>query len=275
MEDAPDLTGRTVGVTADRRGEDQAVLFGRMGAEVVLGPTIATVRIPDPDLLRRRTAEVAADPPDYVIANTGMGMRSWMAAAGEWGLEADLRAALAASRLAARGPKAAGALSSAGLSAWWRSPSEQLGDLVEHLRVEGLEGKRVAFQLHGDDGAEFVGRLEAAGAEVVTIPVYVWQLPADPGPALGLIERTCRGEVDALTFTAGPQIRAMFQLAATAGAERDLLAALDGGRTVVGCIGPVCAAVAAEMGLGHVVVPDHWRLGSLVKCVATAVRAGS
>ncbi len=198
-----------------------------------------------------------------------------MAAAAKWGLEADLRGALARARLAARGPKAAGALSSSGLTAWWRSPSEQLGELVDHLRAEGVEGKRVVFQLHGDDGAEFVGRLEEAGAEVVTVPVYGWQLPSDPRPALDLIERTCRGEVDALTFTAGPQIRAMFQLATTAGLGRDLLSALAGGRTVVGCIGPVCAAVAMEAGLRDVVVPEHWRLGSLVKSVAAALRAAS
>ncbi len=274
MEDgADDLAGRTIGVTADRRGEDQAVLFGRLGAEVVLGPTIATIKIPDAPLLRRRTEQIAADPPDYVIANTGMGMRTWLEAARDWGLEAGLRGALGRARLAARGPKAAGALSSAGLSSWWRSPTEQLSDLVDHLRAEGLDGRRVAFQLHGDDGAELVARLEAAGAEVITVPVYVWQLPADRRPALELIERTCAGEMDALTFTAGPQIRAMLQLAAAADRDGDLLAALSPGRVVVGCIGPVCAAVAAEAGLAGVVVPDHWRLGSLVKTVTAAVRA--
>ncbi|HET6966031.1 MAG TPA: uroporphyrinogen-III synthase [Acidimicrobiales bacterium] len=273
MADIAPLTGRTIGVTADRRGEDQAVLFGRMGADVVLGPTITTIRIPDPSLLRQRTEEIVADPPDYVIANTGIGMRTWLEAAGEWGLEAGLLGALERSHLAARGPKVAGALSSAGLSAWWRSPTEQLSELVDHLRAVGLDGCRVAFQLHGDDGAEFVARLEAAGARVVTIPVYVWQLPPDPGPALRLIDRTCRGELDALTFTAGPQIRAMLELAAGAGREGDLLAALSEGRLVVGCIGPVCAGVAAEAGIRGVVVPEHWRLGSLVKAVAGALSA--
>jgi len=58
------LTGRTIGVTADRRGDDQQVMFGRLGAEVVLGPTISTVKLPDPALLRRRTEEIIAAPPE-------------------------------------------------------------------------------------------------------------------------------------------------------------------------------------------------------------------
>lgn len=261
-----------MGVTADRRGEDQAVMFGRLGAEVVLGPTIATVRIPDPDVLHRRTVEICARPPDYVIANTGMGMRTWMDAAKGWGLGEDLREALGRSRLASRGPKATGALSSMGLSPWWRSPTEQLGDLVDHLQAEGVGGSRVAFQLHGDDASEVVGRLVEAGAEVTTVPVYAWQTPPDPAPALGLIDRTCRGEVDAVTFTAGPQIRGLMDLATRTGRQEKLLGALNGGRVVVGCIGPVCAQAAAQAGIDRPVVPANWRLGSLVRAVAEALR---
>ena len=271
MADSPDLKGRTVGVTADRRGEDQAVMFRRAGAEVILGPTIATLRIPDPELLRRRTEDLTADPPDYFIANTGMGMRTWMDAAEGWGLGDGVRAALRGAQLLSRGPKSTGALSSMGLTPAWRSPSEQLGEVVDHLRSAGISGKRVAFQLHGDDGSEVVGPLEDAGASVITVPVYVWRPPPDPEPALELIDRTCRGEVDAVTFTAGPQIRGMFELAARAGEEEKLLEAFNGRGVVVGCIGPVCARAAEEAGIERTVVPANWRLGSLVKAVAEAL----
>ena len=274
MRESTDLSGRVVGVTADRRGADQAVMFGRLGADVVVGPTIATVKIPDPDLLRARTEQLAGDPPDYVIANTGIGMRTWLEAATGWGLRDGIERALAETRVAARGPKAAGALASAGVPVWWRSPSEQLGELVDRLQTEGLAGRHVAFQLHGDDGAEVVARLEEAGATVTTVPVYVWQLPPDPAPALELIDRVCDGRVDAVTFTAGPQVRAMLELAAAVGRARDLLGGLNRDGVVVGCIGPVCAAVAAECGIGRMVVPANWRLGSLVKTVAEALSAG-
>lgn len=268
MAASTDLTGRVVGVTADRRGDDQVVMFERLGAEVVLGPTISTVRIPDPDTLRRRTEEIVADPPDYLIANTGIGMRTWFAAADEWGAGDGLRAALGRTRLACRGPKASAALSSAGLTAWWRSPGEQLGELIDHLIDEDLTGTRVALQLHGDDGAEYVARLRSAGASVTTVPVYEWRPPADPAPARHLIDRICAGGVDAVTFTAGPQVRSLLDLAGNDGRRAELVAALETGKTVVGCIGPVCAGVAADLGITRTVVPESWRLGSLVKAVA-------
>ena len=246
-------------------------MFERLGAEVILGPTIATVRIPDPDLLRRRTEAVIADAPDFVIANTGIGMRTWVEAADGWGLGEGLRGALQRTRLVSRGPKATGALSSFGLTPWWRSPGEQLGEVVEHLRAVGVDGRRVAFQLHGDDGGWVVSELEQAGADVMTIPVYVWQPPSEAGPALDLIDRTCRGEVDALTFTAGPQIGGLLDLAARRDQKDKLMEALNRGSVVVGCIGPVCARAASEAGIRQTVVPANWRLGSLVKAVAEAL----
>ena len=246
-------------------------MFARHGAHVILGPTIATVKVPDPALLRRRTEEIVADPPDYLIANTGIGMRTWLAAADEWGLGASLLDALGRTTLMSRGPKVSGALSSAGLSPAWKSPTEQLGEVVDHLAAEGLAGRRVALQLHGDDGAEFVARLQEGGAEVSTIPVYVWKLPDDPRPARNLIEHTCAGDVHALTFTAGPQVRSMFDLAADAGRAEELRDVLSSGQVVVGCIGPVCAAVAVECGIPAPITPENWRLGSLVKVVAEAL----
>lgn len=267
----PDLTGRTVGVTADRRGGDQVVMFSRLGARVVAGPTISTVKLPDPELLRSRTRDIVDAPPDYLIADTGTGMRTWMEAAEEWGIAEGLKTALSRSRVAARGPKAAGALTSAGLAAWWRSPNEQLGELVEHLISTGVGGKRVAFQLHGDPGTEYVDRLRSAGAEVVTLPVYVWTAPADPTAAFELIDQCCDGGIDAVTFTAGPQVTSLFELASSRGRSDSLLQALNGS-VIVGCIGPVCAAAAEQAGIAAPLVPANWRLGSLVKTVAAALK---
>ena len=266
------LSGDLVGVTADRRGQDQAIMFERLGADVLVAPTISTHRLPDPDLLRARTEELIAAPPDYLIANTGVGIRTWLEAAAGWGNDQRLISALGRTRLVARGPKAAGALSSAGLTTWWRSPDEQLDDVIRYLTECGLAGERVAFQLHGDDGAEFVRRMEKAGAQVSTLPVYLWGPPQDPGPALELIQRTVATEIDAVTFTAGPQIHSMLELAGRQGVAHALIEGLNHPRVVVGCIGPVCAATATSAGINDVVVPEHWRLGSLVKAVAAALR---
>jgi uroporphyrinogen-III synthase len=263
------LEGRTIGITADRRGEDQAVMFRRLGAEVLLAPTLRTLK-EAPDGLREQTEQLIDRPPDYLIANTGFGMRLWFEHAAGWGVDDALRQALGQTRLVARGPKAAGALSSNGLSASWRAASEQLTEVADHLVSEGVAGKRVAFQLQGRDTPEITTRLEAAGATVSTIPVYRWTKPEAGSRVADLIEKCCEGQIDAITFTAAPQVRYLMEMADSAGSAGALIDALNDG-IVVGCIGPVCASAAQQEGIRDPVVPDNWRLGSLVKAVAEAL----
>lgn len=249
-------------------------MFRRLGAEVVHAPTIHTSLITDPEGLHSTTDELVADPPDYLIANTGMGIRAWIETAAGWGLDVALVEALQSVRIAARGPKAAGALSSSKLRVWWRAPTEQLADLADHLVESGVDGKRVAFQLHGDDGSELTSRLEGAGATVIPVPVYRWSVPdgENAGAVLELIERSCAGGIDAVTFTAGQQVRNLFALAESFGRASELLEAFGSRRPIGACIGPVCAGAAKEEGISDPVVPDNWRLGSLVKAVSAALQ---
>ena len=249
-------------------------MFRRLGAEVVHGPAIATLPAAELDRLRRRTEALIATPPDYVVANTGLGVRQWLALAASWDLADDLREALLASRIVARGPKAAGALRLAGLPVWWRAPDEQLSAVARHLIDQGIAGCRVAFQLHGDDRQDLTALLSAAGATVSELPVYRWTLPEDAQPAVSLIERCCEGTVDVVTFTAGPAVRNLFQIAAAVGREADLLAAFES-RVLAACIGPVCAAVATDCGIATSLVPEHWRLGSMVRVVSETLVARS
>ncbi|MDQ3896600.1 MAG: uroporphyrinogen-III synthase, partial [Actinomycetota bacterium] len=95
-----------IGITADRRWEEQARLFTDRGAEVLHGPSLRTIDLSCSDSLRAATAALAAQPPDYLVVTTGMGMRRWLEAAAGWDLEQPLLGALAGSRVVARGAKA-------------------------------------------------------------------------------------------------------------------------------------------------------------------------
>jgi uroporphyrinogen-III synthase len=267
----PDLRGFTVGTTADRRGEEQAVLLRRLGVEVIAGPAMQTLAVPDGgDALRLQMESLLRAPPDYLVANTGIGVRNLFTLAGTWGLDGALRDALRDVKVLARGPKAAGALRLAGIEVWWRAPGEQLVQVLEHLLAQGVSGARVVFQLHGDDRQGFVAALEKSGAEVMALEVYRWSLPADLSGARALVAACCAGEVDAVTFTAAPAVRNFLDVADGDGRAGALIDRLNHDM-VVGCVGPVCAAAAVEEGLTSPVVPEHWRLGSLVKAVGTAL----
>jgi uroporphyrinogen-III synthase len=142
--------------------------------------------------------------------------------------------------------------------------------VADRLVSEGVAGKRVAFQLQGRDDPEITSRLEAAGATVTTIPIYRWSKAEASGRVADLIDRCCRGQIDAITFTAAPQVHYLIEMADSVGAAAALIDALNNG-IVVGCIGPVCASAARQEGIRSPVVPDNWRLGSLVKAVADAL----
>jgi uroporphyrinogen-III synthase len=264
MEVLP-LRGFTVGITADRRGEDQAVMLRRLGADVLLGPSMITLPPADEAVLRTVTEALVVDPPDDLVANTGFGIRAWLAAARRWELEEDLLKGLAShTRIAARGPKAVAALRSAGLPVWWRAPDEQLTTVGRHLVDTGVAGRRVVVQLHGDDRQVVTAMLTAAGAEVMEIPVYRWDLPPDAQGAAHIVEAAVEGTLDAVTFTAGPQIRNLMTIAGRLGLAEEFLAACRD-RVIAACVGPVCASVATEEGITNNLVPEQWRLGSLIR----------
>jgi uroporphyrinogen-III synthase len=263
---AAPLEGMTIGVTADRRANEQAELLTRRGARVLRGPTIRTLPLGPDERIRQVTEDLVRTPPYALIANTGVGMRGWLALAESWGLAEALLSSLTGARLLCRGPKAAGALTTAGLPADWQAGSERLDEVVDHLLAAGVEGRRVALQLDGNADPAAAERLRAAGAEVVTIPVYRWTLPEDVTPAVRLIEAACSGRLDSVTFTAAPAVHNLFLLAEQEGHAAELRDALDG-PVLAMCVGPVCREAAVARGVDAAEHPERARLGSMVQAL--------
>lgn len=258
------LDGFTVGITAHRRWEEQAELLGRKGAAIVHGPVIRTVPLDDSEVLLARTDALITRPPDIVVLTTGIGVRAWMAAADASGRGEALLAALHGATLMARGPKALGAASTAGMAVTWAAETETGAEIVEHLARVGVTGRRVAVQRDGGQ-PELASALEQLGAEVVDVPVYRWTLPDHELPAARLIEAMCAGRLDAVTFTSAPAVSNVVGLAG----ERDeeVRAALAG-PLVVACVGPVTAMAARAAGAYDVVEPTRARLGAMVQALA-------
>ncbi|NUR90025.1 MAG: uroporphyrinogen-III synthase, partial [Nonomuraea sp.] len=232
------LAGFTIGVTATRRREEFGALLERRGARVVSAPAIRLVPLAEDTDLLAATRECLAAPVDDVVITTGVGFRGWMAAAEGWGLSAELAEHLSRARLLTRGPKARGAVRAAGLNDHWTPASESCGEVKEYLLAQGLRGRRVAVQLHGEPLTEFVADLRAAGASVIEIPVYRWLPQRDASPLRRLVTQTIGGAVDAVAFTSAPAVHAMLRCARAEGLEDGLLAAFAG-RVVAACVGPV------------------------------------
>lgn len=259
------LTGFTIGVTADRRWEEQAEMLRRRGARVLHGPSIRTLPLGESDALRAATAAVIADPPDVVLLTTGLGTRGWFGAAESFGLGDDLRTALRDARVLARGPKSAGAALTEGLEVSWSAPGERSSELLAHLDADGgLTGGVVAVQLDGRADPALADAVRRLGAgRVVDVPVYRWTLPDDLEPAQRLIAAACDGRVDAVTFTSAPAAQNLLSVAGDMGRADEFRHALSG-RVPAVCVGPVCAEAAERLGLLATVQPARSRLGAMV-----------
>ena len=265
------LAGTCIGITAGRKGREQAELFRRRGADVLHGPTMVTVDLSAEDSLRRATTDLVAHPPDYLVVTTGMGLRLWLEAAEGWGVAEELVGAFAAagSAVVARGAKAASAVRRAGLEVAWRAPAETMDEVVEHLAgalADASPPPRIALQLFEPGHHPSTEALGALAGELVEVPVYRWRLPEDIAPALALIDATIAGRLDAVTFTSQPAVRHLVRIAADAQRDQQLLDALNG-PVLAACIGPVCAAAAVEVGIEHPVWPEPPRLPAMARQV--------
>ncbi|MEE6135724.1 uroporphyrinogen-III synthase [Mycobacterium sp. 050128] len=269
--ESPPLTGYRIAVTSARRSEELCALLGRQGAEVSSAAAINMIALPEDEELQSITEAVIANPPDILVAHTGIGFRGWLAAAEGWGLSNQLLASLSKARVLARGPKATGALRAAGLHEEWSPKSESSQELLKYLLESGVSGARIAVQLHGaadawDPFPEFVGGLRAAGAEVVPIRVYRWKSTAMGGNFDQLVTGIARRQFDAVSFTSAPAAAAVLERSRDLNIEDQVIEAM---RTDVHamCVGPVTAQPLHRKGI-PTTAPERMRLGALARHIA-------
>ncbi|QQZ11689.1 MULTISPECIES: uroporphyrinogen-III synthase [Rhodococcus] len=271
MNDDTPLCGFTIGITASRRAEEFATLLTRRGATVVHAPAIRIIPLADDTELERVTRQIIDNPPEIVVATTGIGFRGWMEAADGWGEAEELGRALASSRLLARGPKAKGAIRAADLREEWSPASESSAEVLDHLLGEGVEGKRIAVQLHGattewEPVADFCEVLRCAGADVIAVPVYRWTPLEDQAPMDRMIELIASGGLDAVSFTSAPAVASLLTRAKETGMIEMVLHSFRH-RVLAACVGPVTAGPMRELEV-PTTMPARSRLGALARHIA-------
>ncbi|MXG25590.1 uroporphyrinogen-III synthase [Streptomyces sp. YIM 132580] len=265
------LAGFTVGVTAARRAEELTALLRRRGAAVQHAPALRIVPVADDSELLQATKELIDHAPDVVVATTAIGFRGWVEAADGWGIGDALLERLRGAELLARGPKVKGAVRAAGLTEAWSPGSESMAEVLERLLGEGVEGRRIALQLHGEPLPGFIESLQAAGAEVVGVPVYRWMPPRDIAPLDRMLDATAARALDAITFTSAPAAASFLGRAETRGLLPEILGALRDD-VLAACVGPVTALPLQVRGI-PTVQPERFRLGPLVQLVCAQLPA--
>ena len=260
----PPLAGWRVGVTADRRADQQADALRRRGAEVVQGCTMRTLDLSDNVRLLEVSRALVDQPPETLVLQTGMGLTMWL----------DAMDGIDLCEVLARGPKAVSAARRAGLVVAWSAPDELFSQIVDHVAATG--GRDTLFlQVDGTDEEVLAAPLAGSCREVVVVPIYRWALPVDVGPAEALVDAICDGNLDAVTFTTRQAAVHLVQIAEARGRRDELLAALDGVRVVPVSVGPICSESMRSLGMTGLVEPERARLVPMLDALAEVASARS
>ncbi|MFD7947457.1 uroporphyrinogen-III synthase, partial [Streptomyces sp. NPDC059744] len=265
--------GYRVGGTPPRPAPHPPTRCPRRGATVVHAPALRIEPLADDSELLAATEELIDQVPDVVVATTAIGFRGWIEAADGWGIGDRLLDRLRTVELLARGPKVKGAVRAAGLTEAWSPGSESMAEVLDRLLDEGVEGRRIALQLHGEPLPGFVESLRAGGAEVVVVPVYRWMEPEDLAPLDRLLDVTAARGLDALTFTSAPAAASFLNRADKRGLLPEILGALQG-EVVSACVGPVTALPLQARGI-DTIQPERFRLGPLVQLLCRELPGGA
>jgi uroporphyrinogen-III synthase len=242
------LRDRRVMIPSHGELDRLADLLESEGAITTRCPLMEIVEASDPEPVETWVRVLVSGRFHSVIFLSAEGVVRLAAFAGRAGIEPMFVEALKQARIVTRGTRPACALHDLGVPVEVRSTPATTTGVIESLRPQDLAGQHVGVQLLGDDPArDLVDHLTSAGAHVHTVAPYRYAPSADDDRVHALIAQIGRGELDAVVFTAAPQVERLFQVAQ----ERDLPILLRAGLDclLVAAVGPAVVACLERFGV--------------------------
>ena len=227
----PSFGGLRVLALESRRATEIGALIRTFGGEPRVAPSLREVPLETNTEALEFAAALMLDEFDIVVFLTGVGARALMKVVEAVCPREVFAAALARTRVAARGPKPVAVLRELQVPVWVTAPEpntwrELVAALDARAGERPLAGARVAVQEYGVSNLELLDALRARGARVTAVPVYQWTLPEDLQPLRDAVTTITRGEVDVVILTSGVQLAHLFQIAERMGLEHDLMRGL-------------------------------------------------
>ncbi|MGW8958365.1 uroporphyrinogen-III synthase [Paenibacillus sp. NPDC055715] len=255
------MVGKRVALASSRKADEMALLVAKMGGEPVLRPAQGTVFLDDIEL-RNAIVSWVKQPPDWNIFTTGMGLDALFDMAEDMEVAAQIMELLYSSNIAARGYKTVNALKKHGFTPCVRDEDGSLIGLTQAFAPYDLKGKEVFLQLHGDPAPRLVKWLDEQGAVTRQVLPYK-HIPPEEGNLQALLQDIVNRNVDAVTFTSGPQIRFLAQYAREQKQMEDVLEAFRQDVIAVS-VGKVTAQSILEEGIERIVFPVEERMGAMM-----------
>src|SRR5262245_59903300 len=262
------LDGLRIGLLESRLSGELATLIRNNGGDPRSAPSVKEVPLVRQHEVAAFIDRLTAGAYTFVLFMTGVGVKALFKEAEGLGRLEELLQALRKTTTVCRGPKPIAVLKRHNIHVSIAVPEPNTTtDIIEALKGLYLSNQRVAMLHYGERADEMAEYLTNQGARLDELWLYEWQLPDDTEPMKKLIEDVIRGEIDSVAFTSKIQVRHLFQVASEIGQADELREALNN-RTVVTAIGPTCAAALVETGVTPRIVPEHPKMGYMVKAMA-------
>ena|SRR5579859_4550978 len=203
-----------------------------------------------------------------VVFFTGVGANALFHEAEKLGRLAELVAALQHLTIVCRGPKPSSVVRKMGLdiALCAREPFTTYELLAELAKLD-LSGQVVGVVHYGERNEMVSEMLHERGATMHELCLYEWLLPEDTSALQRLVNECIQRHIDAVAFTSQVQVRHLFLVASDMGCADQLAMALAK-NVVVASVGPTCTAVLQKYRVIPHVIPNHPKMGHLIKALA-------
>jgi len=261
------LAGLRIVAFEARRADELARLLARRGAVVTSAPALRETPLGPSPALRELVRAARAGEVACLVLLTGVGTRALARAIADDG--GDPIPLLQGLRLVARGPKPLAALRELGVGGAVPVPSphtwrEAVG-VIDALALPARS--RIAVQEYGTAPTGLLDALAERSFDVLSVPVYRWELPADPSALRDGVAALQDDAVDVAVFTSAAQVEHVVRVAGDPARLRDAFR-----RVVVASIGPVCSEALDAHGILVDLEADPPKLGPLVALLAANAR---
>lgn len=261
------LPNAKIAILEARMSSEMAGLIARYGGVPCVTPAVREVRRNSEQEISTFLDHLLTGSIQAVVFFTGAGASALLLEAEQLGRLPELLRALRDVMIICRGPKPTAVLKRhdipVTLSA--REPYTTT-ELLALLQPLDLRDRGVAVVHYGERNAALVQALREKAARVEELSLYEWLLPEDTGPLQTLVRDILTRRFDGVIFTSQVQARHLFQVAADLDLTQALVVALNTS-TIVASIGPTCTAALQSYGVTPHVVPEHPKMGHLIKAL--------
>jgi uroporphyrinogen decarboxylase len=258
------FSGLRVGAFERRMQAEMSQLISNLGGVPTVVPSMREVPVEDYQDVFAFGTLLLEGQVDVVILMTGVGTRSLIKILSTKFPQEKIVAALAATKIVARGPKPVKALGEFGLKPTLAVPEPNTWrEILKTLDAKlDIQKKSVAVQEYGESNNLFLAELGARGAKVKTVRVYRAELPEDTGPLRKLARQIADGKFDVLLFTNATQVDNVMTIVREEGVSQEFRRALS--NMVVASVGPSCTTVLRKYSLPVDLEPTRPMMGALV-----------